>query len=82
MITELMLAMVERAPAKARAIQNLGRGRLEAYATSLADAAMAEVAVQNVPETDPNLERMVREIAFLNALEEDLTPLQDGSTDR
>ncbi len=72
MISELMQAMVECAPKKARAIQNDGRCKLKEYVTSLARTAPDEVEAQ----TDPNREWMVREIAFQAALEAALAPME------
>ena len=76
MIGQLMQAMVERAPKKARALQNRGPDKLEAYCKMIAQQAMEEVRGQGVPDSDPNRQQMVREIAFQTALE---TALEDGS---
>lgn len=69
MITELMMAMVERAPKKARQIQNGGKGKLEAYVRKIVAQADQEIALQNVPQDDPNRMRMVQETAMALALE-------------
>lgn len=69
MITELMMAMVEQAPKKARRIQDRGKGKLEAYVRMIVQQAEAEIAAQNVPENDPSREVMVREMAMALALE-------------
>lgn len=74
MITALMQAMVERAPQKARAIQNRGEGKLEAYCRMIAEQAENEIGLQNVPKNDLNRERMVREAAFALAMETALAP--------
>lgn len=68
MITELMQAMVDRAPTKAKRIQNRGKGKLEAYVRMIVDRAEQEISLQNVPPTDPNRELMVRESAMALAL--------------
>lgn len=69
MITELMQAMVERAPKKAKRIQSRGKGKLEAYVRQIVAQAEKEIALQNVPASDPNRERMVQETAMALALE-------------
>lgn len=71
MITEIMQAMVEYAPKKARQLQK--QGRQETYVRELVTQAEAEIAAQNVPSSDPSRERMVREIAMSNALDEALS---------
>ena len=78
MISEIMQVMVERAPKKARMLQK--QGQYEAYVRGLVKTAKEEIAAQNVPESDPNRQAMVREIAMAGAMEEALSGLEDETT--
>ena len=69
MITELMQAMAQQAPRKANRIIATGKGNLEKYVREIVAQADAEIDLQNVPQSDPNRERMVREVAMQLALE-------------
>ena len=70
MISELMQAMMEQAPAKAKALTRNGPEKLEQTVKGAVKRARENLAPNGLPEDDPNQTRMLEEMIFSDALAE------------